>query len=115
MTEAKARTWRETPKWMLVPSPNFVLNKIFDEGIFAMIRLKDRTTYFGYVHICHHDGTAILSDVKVITYDRHGKRNAPIKRNYVHVCPKDVVYYGALERCFADCVETLDRICTRSS
>ena len=120
ISEAKARTWnraRDSYRWMIVPSPNFVFEKVFDEGIVIMVRLRDKTTYYGHVDICYPDGSAILSDVRVITFDRNGKRNTPTKKSYVHVSPGSISYMGAwaLDRCFVDCVETLDRMCTRSN
>ena len=118
ITEERASTWsnaRDSYKWMLAANPNLVLEKILDEGIFTLIRLRDKTTYIGRVHVCHPNGSATLSDVRVTTYDRDGKRNTPVKKSYVQVHPRSVGYVGALERCPTDCVETLDRIGTRSS
>ena len=118
ITEERASTWsnaRDSYKWMLAANPNLVLEKILDEGIFTLIRLRDKTTYIGRVHVCHPNGSATLSDVRVTTYDREGKRNTPVMKSYVQVHPRSVGYVGALERCPTDCVETLDRIGTRSS
>ena len=118
ITEAKASTWsdaRDSHRWMLVAAPNLVLEKVFDEGSLTMIRQRNKTTFIGHVHICHLDGSATLSDVRVTTYDRDGKRNTPVKKSYVRVYPRSVSYIGALGRCLVDHVETLDRIGTRSN
>ena len=100
-------------QWTRTNSPYLTFNKAWSEGLRVLIRLRDRSTYYGLI-LAFTEDEVTLSDCTVKLF-QNGSPMRPSTHYSAKLIPEQIYFVGAQKQSIEDRVETLDRLMSRSS